>query len=166
MNKWTKIRTDYIFGNESLRQLARQESVDYQTLKNMAAREGWAAQRLEHRKVEAGVYQAAGLLLDQLCRAAGELTLRTQVTKVKEKTESGEKTFEVPATEPGDRVDVKALKELTGALKNLKDICDLWDPMERQELELKLRQAQRQLEGTAGADITVKLEGEMETFAR
>ena len=54
MNKWTKIRTDYIFGNDSLRQLARQEGVDYQTLKTMAAREGWAAQRLEHRKVEHG----------------------------------------------------------------------------------------------------------------
>ena len=152
MINWTKIQTEYVAGNKSLRQLAKDKRVSYSTLSKKASEGGWAKKREDFR---AGVAngalaraQARGLeRMDQLLQAT-EAMLDTALQTVQDqeqfklwivtedcgkgKSESSEKKFQ--------KVDTKAMKDMVGVLKDLtgmlRDAYDLKTPA--QELGEKL----------------------------
>lgn len=141
MIDWTKIETQYVSGDKSLKQLAKDKRVSYSTLSKKASEGGWAQKRKEFRaKVASGalaraqergrermdaLLQASEQLLDAAVQAVqdNEQFKRWVVTEGSGEgcSEASEKVF--------DKVDTKAmkdmvfvLKELTGMLRDAYDI--------------------------------------------
>ena len=169
MTDWTRIKEDYLVRGMSLKSLAKEYGVSYSTVRNRANRENWPVLRGGNTVVNPDFREN----LDALClrllglveQAAEELSHSVIVTKTKVKTEDGECTTEQRVLEPGGKVDCKDLKVLTAALKDLRDLQMIRDPMDIREQELKIRNLERQFTGHDSA-VTVKLEGQTEAFAQ
>lgn len=166
---WTRIKEDYVVRGLSLRSLSRKYGISYSTIQNRANRENWPLLRGAGKVVNTDFRENLNALCLRLLslveQAAEELSLSVVVTKTKVKTEDGECTTERRYTEPGGKVDCKDLKILTAALKDLRDLQMIKDPMDLREQELKIRNLERQFLGQDTA-ITVKLEGETEGYAQ
>ena len=152
MINWTKIQVEYVAGNMSLKQLAKDKRVSYSTLSKKASEGGWAQKRKEHRakigNEALARARARGLKrMDELLKAT-EAVLDTALQTVQDPeqfkrwivtegqgeglSESSEKKFE--------KVDTKAMKDMVTVLKDLtglmRDAYDLKTPA--QELGEKL----------------------------
>ena len=169
MTDWTRIKDDYVSRGKSLRSLAKEYDVCYSRLQKRAKQENWSGLRGAGEVVNGDFQESLNRLclrlLDAVEQAAEELSLNVSVTKTKVKTEDGECTTEQRVLEPGGKVDCKDLKVLTAALKDLRDLQMIRDPMDIREQELKIRNLERQFAGHDSA-VTVKLEGQTEAFAQ
>ena len=166
---WTRIKEDYVVHGLSLRSLVKKYGISYSTVQNRANRENWQLLRRGGEAVNPDFRENLDALCLRLLRlaeqAAEELSLNVTVTKTKTRTEDGECTTERRLLEPGGKVDCKDLKILTGALKDIRDLQMLRDPLDIREQEAKIRNLERQFAGLDSA-VTVKLEGETEGFAQ
>lgn len=169
MTDWTRIKEDYVVHGLSLRSLSQKYAISYSTLRNQAKRENWPVLREGAETVNADFRENLnGLclkLLELAQQAAGELSHNVIITKTKVKTEDGECTTERRYLEPGGKVDCKDLKVLTAALKDIRDLQMIRDPLDIREQEVKIRNLERQFSRENNA-VTVKLEGETEGFAQ
>ena len=165
---WTRIKEDYVVEGLSLRSLARKYGVSYSTIQSRANRENWPLLRGAGEVVNPDFREKLDILCLRLVelveQAAEELSMNIIVTKTKVKTEDGECTTERRYFEPGGTVDCKDLKVLTAALKDIRDLQMLRDPLDIREQEVKIRNLERQFSREENA-VTVTLEGETEGFA-
>lgn len=166
---WKRIKEDYVIHGLSLRSLSAKYGISYSNIRNRAKRENWSLLRGASKVVNTDFRENLNALCLRLLslveQAAEELSLNVVVTKTKVKTEDGECTTERRCTEPGGKVDCKDLKILTAALKDLRDLQMIKDPLDIREQEIKIRNLERQFLGQDTA-ITVKLEGDTESFAK
>lgn len=116
---WGKIRTEYVTGEKSYRELARKHGVSMSQLSEVASKEGWAKLRAEHRaetaaKAEQKLQeQQAGALADEL--EGIRRTARNLSAAIEKKS-------------LGKRLDSKSLRELVSATKDLAAILrDVFD---------------------------------------
>lgn len=136
---WDAVRSAYVCGEESLPKLAKRFEIPVGKVKQQSAREGWAAQRQRYREKqerasaspEERIAKMAELLLEKLRRAAEELDVYTSVSKTRRKesqySDKGKLTGETVTEKESretfrDVIDRSGLKQLTAALKDLKDI--------------------------------------------
>ena len=153
---WNKIRTEYINGNISYRNLAEKHNIAYQTLRDRAVKEKWFDTRKEQRKkISAKTEQktaeilakreadrllrisnAADKLLEKIEAATEQLDQFIVTNKIKQKEVlyvDDKAGFGKPKKEvikeaedkkiiKADHLDRLGLKQLTSALKDLKDI--------------------------------------------
>lgn len=149
---WTKIKNEYINGNISYQELAKKHKVGYSALKTRAVNEKWFEQRKEQRKkiskkieqktaekiaeAEANrmtkINAAADKLLEKIEIAIEQLDMyllrnKQQYTQKITNPETGEvievfKTDETIKVKKDKRIDRAGLKQITSALKDLKDI--------------------------------------------
>ena len=134
---WDAVRNAYVCGEESLSKLAARFGIPVSRVKQRSAREGWAAQRQQYREKqekaspEERIAKMAELLLEKLRRAAEELDVYTSVSKTRRKesqySDKGKLTGETVTEKESretfrDVIDRSGLKQLTAALKDLKDI--------------------------------------------
>ena len=106
-------------------------------------------------------------LLTALERAGGELDAVTVTRKEKVKTDEGEIQTEyerILTGEPG-LIDRGGLKQLTGVLKDMREILGLQTELERQEQLARLKKLERELNQEAAA-LTVAWEEGIDGFAQ
>ena len=109
---WGKIRTEYVTGEKSYRELAKKHGVSMSQLSEVASKEGWAKLRAEHRAETAAKAeqklkeQQAGALADEL--EGIRRTARNLSAAIEKKS-------------LGKRLDSKSLRELVAILRDVFD---------------------------------------------
>ena len=122
---------------------------------------------MDKRKTKKRAEGVAEGLLTALERAVGELDAVTVTRKEKVKTDEGEIQTEyerILTGEPG-LIDRGGLKQLTGVLKDMREILGLQTELERQEQLARLKKLERELNREEAA-LTVAWEEGIDGFAR
>ena len=110
----------------------------------------------------------ADSMLTCLERAVGELDTVTRSVKEKVKKEDGsDVTTDYVQWIDGEKgvIDRSGLKQLTGVLKDLKDVLMLRSDADIREQEARISRIQKELEREEAQSIRVTLEGGCEGFA-
>ena len=183
MADWQSIKTEYITTDTSYRKLAQKYGVRYATLQARAKEEKWTELRDRHRtstvsksltkisnKQAAKMARIEGItdkLLNKLEKAVDELDL--EIIKRKTKVEDGltETTTETMEAVEGGIVDRAGLRQLTAALKDLKEIQMLRSELDRQEQEARIAKLQREADGEDDDnEIQVVITGKAKEYAK
>ena len=180
MVDWEKIKLDYITQNISYSQLAEKYGLNKTTIAKRAGAEKWVQLRKEQAnkvlskttdkiaKKRADKYaridDLADQLLEKLEKAVGELDLSiTQVTVRKGNKDNYTMKKELKAA-PGGTVDQKALRNLTAALKDLREVKDIKGTLDRKEQQARIdnlrRQADQDKDTDTGAVLIIEGGGE------
>ena len=174
---WEEMRQDYSRGS-SIGALARKWGIPESTLRKRAKREGWKrdGQETKTGPVQKDEQQALRLyrvdsladgMLTCLERAVAELDAVTRTVREKVKKEDGTDVItDYDQVIPGERglIDRGGLKQLTGVLKDLKEVLSLCSEGESLEREMRIQRLQREL-SSQEAQILVRLEGGSEQYA-
>ena len=178
MIQWDQVKTEYVTGTGTYRELAEKYGVSYGSLKTHAGIDGWVRDREAFRKETlqksidligdrqardlARVDHLADELLNRLQTAIGELSFRVIHHKEKGETEDckWEKTYEEAL--PGGAVDRQGLRQLAACLKDLKQVKDIQSDLEKMEQEARISKLQK--EGKEDPEIHVTLEGQLSEF--
>ena len=149
---WTKLKAEYIKGGTSYRKLAEKYKVPFGTLRNVAAKEKWRELRDKTRlKTDTKLTDAvSNIETDRLVRihkVADDLLKQLE--------------FIVSDFKLNDlTMDKQCLKQITGALKDIKDIQSLKSPLDIEEQKARIdnlrKQAQRE---EVVNEVTVTIEG-------
>lgn len=171
---WEKIRQEYCRGTP-VSALSKTWAVSESTLRNRAKREGWKraskgkipqkATEMVQKEEQIALRQTrvdslADGMLTCLERAVEELDAVTRTVREKVKKEDGtDVTTDYSQVIPGERglIDRGGLKQLTGVLKDLKEVLSLCSEGEALEREVRIQRLQRELTGQE--EILVRLEG-------
>ena len=182
MVQWEKLKTEYISGDSSYRELSEKYGIPYSTLKIHARCDRWVEDRKSYRKERlqkslnrivdqqaedlARVDQAADQLLGKLEQAIRELDLIVIHHKESGSREDGkwEKTYE--ETTPGGPVDRQGLRLLVACLKELKQVKDIQTELERQEQEARIEKLRREASQEEDGPVTVLLDRDLERFSQ
>ena len=102
---------------------------------------------MDKRKTKKRAEGVAEGLLAALERAVGELDAVTVTRKEKAKTDDGEIQTEYEQLLPGEAglIDRGGLKQLTGVLKDMREILGLQTELEQQEQRARLKKLEREL---------------------
>lgn len=102
---------------------------------------------MDKRKTKKRAEGVAEGLLTALERAVGELDAVTVTRKEKVKTDEGEIQTEYEQILSGEAglIDRGGLKQLTGVLKDMREILGLQTELERQEQRARLKKLEREL---------------------
>lgn len=149
---WKKIKAEYIKGGTSYRKLADKYNAPFGTLRKVAAKEGWRELRDKTRlKTDTRLTDAVSIeqanRLARIHKVADDLLLQL---------ESIVSEFRL-----SDIVmDRQCLKQITGALKDIKDIQSLKSPLDIEEQKARIDnlRKQAQKEETVN-EVTVTIEG-------
>ena len=152
-----KIRTEYVTGNISLRDLAQKHGIPYRTIQDRTTAEGWVAARKAHREktvakaceliaqeqardTAALITQSAEKLLEAANTAISQLQAPVTAWKREEETDNGKITREYLTLDPGSTgaVDAKALRNIAGALKDIAQILNLRPRLDQEEQEARI----------------------------
>ncbi len=149
---WQKIKTEYITTNTSHRKLAEKYGVHATKISVTASREGWSKLREQYRsKTVAKTINAIGTAQAQ--RAA---RLQTVADKLLSKIEEAVDSFDMEIL----FVDKQALRQITGALKDIKDIQMIKSEADLREQEARIeklrREAEREDKGAESPELTIK----------
>ena len=149
---WKKIKAEYIKGGTSYRKLAEKYNAPFGTLRKVAAKEGWRELRDKTRlktdtRLTDAVSKEQAYRLSRIHKVADDLLLQL---------ESIVSEFKL-----SDLVmDKTSLKQITGALKDIKDIQSLKSPLDIEEQKARIDnlRKQAQKEDTV-SEVTVTIEG-------
>lgn len=149
---WNPIKTEYIAGGTSYRKLAEKYNISFSKLKRIAIKEGWASLK-EQARAEADtkmvkavsdkqaerlkrMHDVSDKLLDQIEHIVEQFTLEKLV------------------------MNGQSLKQITGALKDIKDIQSLKSPLDIEEQQARIANLRKQAEQEdTASEITVTIAG-------
>ena len=183
MIDWTSIKSEYITGNISYRKLADNWGVSFRTLSDRAVREGWKEARDAHRNnvlaktVQKVASRKATTTANKLCdlQEAADNMGRV-IAGIFADTEQFHRHIVTEGLGMGstkveerryEKVDTKAIKDLTGALKDLaavmRNIYDLPTAQEQAAMDiaaerLRLDKAKAEAEQNTSEDEEIKVE--------
>lgn len=122
---------------------------------------------MNRRGVKRRAVGVAEGLLSALERAVGELDAVTVTRKEKVRSDTGEVNTEVQQVLPGETglIDRGGLKQLTGVLRDMREIFGLQTELESREQLARLRKLERELEASEENGLTVTLERGVDDFA-
>lgn len=185
MADWQSIKTEYITTSTSYRKLADKYGLSESYISGRAAAEGWVALRRQHRDKTitktlnristrqadkmARIDQLSDRLLDKLEQAIGELDvqLRKQVEKTKQIEYNNEDCPGKPTKEVIHEeekivdyktiVDRQGLKQITAALRDIKEVKMLQSRLDQQEQEARIDALRKQADkcGSAASELEV-----------
>jgi hypothetical protein len=133
---WTKLKAEYIKGGTSYRKLADKYKVPFGTLRKVAAKEGWRELRDKTRlktdtKLTDAVSKEQTDRLVRIHKVADDLLKQIE--------------FIVSDFKREDLImDKQCLKQITGALKDIKDIQSLKSPLDLEEQRARIDNLRRQ----------------------
>ena len=177
------MRTEYIQGGVSYRELAAKYGVPFPTIADRARAEKWVELRRQahdkaitktvetvakqNAKVDDRINRLANRLIDKLEKAVDELDMETIVEKKTTKNGSEKVTTEqkVLCRDREGPVDKGGLQQLTNTLRDLKAILDVRSELDRQEQEARIANLRRQAEADKNPDgAKLVVEGMPEEF--
>ena len=152
---WDKLKAEYIASNISYRELAKKYDVSFNTLKDIAVGEQWYKLRQQaHNNATTKIVKAVS---DKNAKIDDKYF--SLVDKLMEKAEETIRNTPVWS--------VNALKEMTTALKNLKECKGVKSEADIREQEARIAKLQKEAQEEDGAtDITVILEGDLEKYSK
>ena len=146
---WSKLKREYIAGGTSYRKLAEKYDVSFSTLRKVAAKEGWTELRDKARaKADTKITElisdkqaerykrlqdVTDMLLDNLENIVTKVTLEEMI------------------------LDKYTLKQITGALKDIKDIQNIKPALDLEEQKARIAILKKQGEADDDSDTAVKI---------
>lgn len=162
MADWEKIRLEYITSEISYRKLAQKYDVDINTLNRRGKDGGWVALRRQYvdkltaktmekmstkkASQRARVNDLADKLMDKLEKAIEELDLKTITVREKVTEGNEETTREYREAQEGGVVSRTGLRQLTAALKDLKEVKDIVSELSKKEQEARIEALKQKAE--------------------
>ena len=142
MADWKAIKTEYITTDTSYRKLAEKYGIDQATIARRAKKEDWVSSRQQHDiKTQAEMQAAVGK--EQVDRAT---RLMRVADKLLCKIEQSVDRYIVDEI----FVDKQSLRQITGALKDIKDIQGIKSEADIQEQEARIAKLRREAEKDMG----------------
>ena len=172
---WRKIKQAYITSSKSLRSLAEEYHCSPSTLRKRSATEGWTEQRntyrakAEQKFIEKSAEQEAmraerlrclaDKLMDKLDKAIDELDEMCSVVQ-----ENGE--YQVVRVQ-GVAVDRAGAKQIAAGLKDVKDLLNVRDDLDKKEQMARIEHLKSQDNATdVPAEVQVVLSDEVKAYAK
>ena len=172
MADWQAIKTEYITTDTSYRKLAEKYGITHVQISRVGKAEGWVELRKQYvsktlaktlektserqARKAARINDVADKLLAKLEKAVEELDLQITTRKIKVENGNTEETMEFKVATEGGIVDRAGLRQLTAALKDLKEIKGELSELDREEQEARIANLRRQAD--KGEDAVSELE--------
>lgn len=134
MADWQAIKTEYITTQTSYRKLAQKYGVSYQAICHRSKEEGWIDLREQHKN------KTISKTLEKISQQEADRAARIHsvADKLLNKIEAM-----VDAVEPED-IPAKAIRALTAAVKDLKEIQSVKSALDEQEQRARIANLQKQ----------------------
>ena len=152
---WAKIKKEYISGGVTYRRLAEKYGISHSTLRKVAAEEHWSELR---NKIAAKSEQKA---IDTIIEQNSEF--RCDIMSVADKLlcRMSDLIDEMPKLSP------MSMRNLTAALRDLKDIKGIRSEIDLREQEARIRNLERQAEAdNEDNEIKVIIEGDLGKYSQ
>lgn len=158
---WNKLKQEYISGSTSYRKLADKHGVSISTLSKVAAKEKWselkeAAQQEGNRRIIKVVANRQKKRMEKLQNVADKVLL--SIESIVDEALSGE----------GAQLDKSSLKQITGALKDIKEIHSLKGELDIREQRARIKNLEKESEksGDALEKIVIEIGDEAEEYSQ
>ena len=154
MIDWQAIKTEYITTNTSYRKLAEKYGVSRVQIGNVGRDEKWVELRRQHldravTKTVAAVERAHANRAKKMQTVADKLLKRIEAMVDDEKP-----------------LDTKAIRALTAAVKDLKEIQGVKSELDEKEQKARIANLEKQAEkGTESKDVRVEFVGDTEEYS-
>ena len=156
---WKRIKAEYIAGEISLRKLADKYGVSFSTIQKKSMEEKWGDLRKKNRR------KVEEKLIDSVSSKGAEKA--ANIIDVADKLL--DKISEYVETIPLDMMSsTQALKHLTSALKDLKEIKGFKSDADMREQEARIRNLEKQAEAENKDDNEIKviIEGDLDSYSK
>lgn len=157
---WTRIKAEYIKGGISYRELAEKHKVSYNTLAKVAAKENWNSLKQE--------------TAEKITTKIIEMESEKQATRMKRLLDVSDKLL-AAVEEAVDKfqanelvLDKSTLKQLSGTIKDIKDIQNIKTELdiEEQKAKIALLKKQAESDNTTPNSITLTIAGGDESWQK
>lgn len=155
---WNKLKREYIQGNTSYRKLVEKYGVPLTTLKTRAAKERWVELRDQARaKADTKIVESEAN--NQAERMKRLLSVTDKLLEAVEKAVDGFNTEEL-------LFDKSALKSLSGAIKDIKEIQGIKSAIDIREQEARIANLRKNAETEdTSKEIKVTIVGDLDEYS-
>ena len=160
MADWNKIKTEYLTSDTSYRKLAQKYGVNATTIAKKASKEGWVSQRQQqaNRTLSKTLTAVSNRQVNRAAR------LQKVADKLLNKIEAAVDDYKMEVL----LVDRQSLRQITGALKDIKDIQMIRSEADLREQEARisklLKEAEREDNGPN--KVVIQIEGGEDTWSK
>ena len=160
MADWNKIKTEYLTSDTSYRKLAQKYGVNATTIAKKASKEGWVSQRQQqaNRTLSKTLTAVSNRQVNRAAR------LQEVADKLLNKIEAAVDDYNMEVL----LVDRQSLRQITGALKDIKDIQMIRSEADLREQEARiaklLKEAER--EDSGPNKVVIQIEGGEDTWSK
>ena len=160
MADWNKIKTEYLTSDTSYRKLAQKYGVNATTIAKKASKEDWVSQRQQqaNRTLSKTLTAVSNRQVNRAAR------LQKVADKLLNKIEAAVDDYNMEVL----LVDRQSLRQITGALKDIKDIQMIRSKADLREQEARiaklLKEAER--ENSGPNKVVIQIEGGEDTWSK
>ena len=160
MADWNKIKTEYLTSDTSYRKLAQKYGVNATTIAKKASKEDWVSQRQQqaNRTLSKTLTAVSNRQVNRAAR------LQKVADKLLNKIEAAVDDYNMGVL----LVDRQSLRQITGALKDIKDIQMIRSEADLREQEARiaklLKEAER--EDSGPNKVVIQIEGGEDTWSK
>ena len=160
MADWNKIKTEYLTSDTSYRKLAQKYGVNATTIAKKASKEDWVSQRQQqaNRTLSKTLTAVSNRQVNRAAR------LQKVADKLLNKIEAAVDDYNMGVL----LVDRQSLRQITGALKDIKDIQMIRSKADLREQEARiaklLKEAER--EDSGPNKVVIQIEGGEDTWSK
>ena len=160
MADWNKIKTEYLTSDTSYRKLAQKYGVNATTIAKKASKEDWVSQRQQqaNRTLSKTLTAVSNRQVNRAAR------LQKVADKLLNKIEAAVDDYNMAVL----LVDRQSLRQITGALKDIKDIQMIRSKADLREQEARiaklLKEAER--EDSGPNKVVIQIEGGEDTWSK
>ena len=143
MADWQAIKTEYITTDTSYRKLAQKYGVGYQAICHKSQDEGWIAMREQHKN------NTTTKTLEKISQQEANRTakIHSVADKLLQKIED--------MVDRQEQLTEKAIRSLTAAVKDLKEIQSIKSDLDKQEQEARIANLRKHAEAEEKNDNTI-----------
>jgi hypothetical protein len=151
---WIAIRTDYVTTDTSYRKLCEKYGLSFTEVSRHGREENW---REERRKYQEKAYSKTIEIMAKNQAKRAE-RLKTITDKILDKIEK--------VVDGMTETDIQAYRQVTSALKDIKEIQMLKSDADMREQEARIANLNKQNTGDAPKTITVQIQGDASDYSK
>ena len=160
MADWNKIKTEYLTSDTSYRKLAQKYGVNAITIAKKASKEGWVSQRQQqaNRTLSKTLTVVSNRQVNRAVR------LQEVADKLLNKIEAAVDDYNMEVL----LVDRQSLRQITGALKDIKDIQMIRSEADLREQEARIAKLLKEAdsENSGPNKVVIQIEGGEDTWSK